>query len=114
MSGKKGMKHCSEAVKDEVRRQWKAGESLQSIRRTFHLEDYTAHDFRDTRAAEWQEAGMPLGTISHLLGHATTTVTEKCYVKFRDAGLLNARRIMEKNASDAADFVAEEKARKPL
>lgn len=57
---------------------------------------------------------MPLGTISHLLGHATTTVTEKCYVKFRDAGLLNARRIMEKNASDVADFVADEKAEKPL
>ena len=57
---------------------------------------------------------MPLGTISHLLGHATTTVNEKCYVKFREAGLLNARRIMEKNAPDVADFVAEEKAEKPL
>ena len=88
--------------------------SFDKIRGTFHLEDYTAHDFRDTCATEWQEAGMPLGTISHLLGHATTTVTEKCYVKFRDAGLLNARRIMEKNASDVADFVAEEKAEKPL
>ena len=48
-----------------------------------------------------------------VLRHATTTVTEKCYVKFREAGLLNARRIMEKNTPDVANFVAEEKAQNP-
>ena len=78
------------------------------------LEDYTAHDFRDTCATEWQEAGMPLATIFHLLGHATTTVTEKCYIKFRDGALHQARQWMEKNTPDAAENVADEKTRKPL
>jgi len=37
-----------------------------------------------------------------------------CHVKFREAGLLNASRIMEKNTPDVADFVADEKAEKTL
>lgn len=68
--------------------------SFDKIRTTFNLMEYTAHDFRDTCATEWQEAGMPLMTISRLLGHATTTITEKCYVKFREAGLEQARQWM--------------------
>ena len=78
------------------------------------MEDYTAHDFRDTCTTEWQEAGMPLATISHLLGHATTPVTEKCCIKFRNGALHQARQWMEKNTPDVAEFVADEKTRKPL
>lgn len=41
MSGKKGMKHYSEAVKDETRRRWKGGESLQSISREMGVSKYS-------------------------------------------------------------------------
>lgn len=68
--------------------------SFEKIRKTFGLEDYTAHDFRDTCATEWREAGMSIETISKMLGHANSTVTEKCYVKFREKSLDEARDIM--------------------
>lgn len=68
--------------------------SFEKIRKTFGLEDYSAHDFRDTCATEWREAGMSIETISRMLGHANSTVTEKCYVKFREKSLDEARGIM--------------------
>ena len=49
---------------------------------------------------------MPLAIISRLLGHASSTVTEKCYIKFRDDALRSARAIMEKNR-DVAKNVAD-------
>lgn len=57
---------------------------------------------------------MPIGTISHLLGHAATTVTEKCYVKFRETGLHQAREIMEQNIPHVAEYVAAHAPSKPL
>lgn len=80
--------------------------SFDKIRTAFDLGTYSAHDFRDTCATEWQESGIPLATISHLLGHATTSVTEKCYVKFRDKSLHHARHLMEQTAPDVAEDVA--------
>ena len=68
--------------------------AFDRIRKTFGLEDYSAHDFRDTCATEWREAGMSIETISKMLGHANSTVTEKCYVKFREKSLDEARGVM--------------------
>ena len=41
MSGRKGMKHYSEAVKEEVRRRREAGESLRSISREMGVSKYS-------------------------------------------------------------------------
>ena len=48
------------------------------------------HDFRDTCATEWREAGIQLDVIARLLGHAKTETTEKKYVKYRDNLLLQS------------------------
>lgn len=69
--------------------------SFDKLRKVLHVEGYTAHDFRDTCATEWREAGMPLDTISKMLGHSSTKVTEKCYVKFRETGIEDARQYMQ-------------------
>ena len=37
---------------------------------------------------------MSIETISKMLGHANSTVTEKCYVKFREKSLDEARGVM--------------------
>ena len=68
--------------------------SFIKIRDFFGLEGFTAHDFRDTCATEWREAGMPLDVIAKVLGHSNTAVTEKCYVKHRKQSLDDARLIM--------------------
>ena len=68
--------------------------AFDRIRKTFGLEAYSAHDFRDTCATEWREAGMSIETIAKMLGHANSTVTEKCYVKFREKSLDEARSVM--------------------
>lgn len=81
--------------------------SFDKIRKTFGLEGFSAHDFRDTCATEWQENGMSLESISRLLGHANTTVTEKCYVKFRKKALCDARGVMERIGGNVAEYVAE-------
>ena len=57
---------------------------LEKIRDQFDIRDYSAHDFRDTCATEWREAGIPLDVISKLLGHSKTDITENRYVKYRD------------------------------
>ena len=50
---------------------------------------------------------MPVATISRLLGHASSVVTEKCYIKFRDTSLQRARCLMERNTRDVAENVAD-------
>ena len=77
-----------------IRRKKQQKLAFDRIRKTFGLEDYSAHDFRDTCATEWREAGMSIETISKILGHANSTVTEKCYVKFREKSLDEARGVM--------------------
>ncbi len=69
--------------------------TFNKIRTQFGIEEYSAHDFRDTCATEWREYGMPIETISRLLGHSNTIVTENCYVKFREKSLQSAKTVME-------------------
>lgn len=66
--------------------------SFEKIRKTFGLEDFSAHDFRDTCATEWQENGMSLESISRLLGHANTTVTEKMLCEIPQKGAVRRPR----------------------
>ena len=56
---------------------------FEKIRKRFDINDYSAHDFRDTCATEWREKGIPLDVIARLLGHAKTETTERKYVKYR-------------------------------
>lgn len=72
-----------------------AKKCFDRIRKMFGLTEYTAHDFRDTCATEWKEAGMPLDVISHLLGHAKSDITETRYVKYRDELYDGVRAILE-------------------
>lgn len=67
---------------------------FNKIRTTFGIEDYSAHDFRDTCATEWRENGMDLDMIARLLGHAKTETTEKKYVKYRYSIIDDARAMM--------------------
>lgn len=64
------------------------------IRKFFDIQDYTAHDFRDTCATEWREKGMPLDVIARILGHSKTETTEKRYVKYRGEMMEKAREMM--------------------
>lgn len=56
---------------------------FEKIRKHFDIQEYSAHDFRDTCATEWREKGIPLDVIARLLGHAKTETTERKYVKYR-------------------------------
>ena len=69
---------------------------FNKIRSTFGLQEYSAHDFRDTCATEWREAGVPLDVISHMLGHAKSDITENRYVKYRDELYQGVRAVMSK------------------
>lgn len=64
------------------------------IRKFFDIQEYTAHDFRDTCATEWRENGMPLDMIARILGHSKTETTEKRYVKYRGEMMEKAREMM--------------------
>lgn len=68
-----------------------ARNAFKRVRDRFQLQDYSAHDFRDTCATEWRENGVPLDVIARLLGHAKTETTEGRYVKYRDDSLEKVR-----------------------
>ena len=67
---------------------------FDKIRKRFSIQEYSAHDFRDTCATEWRENGMSLDVIARLLGHSKTETTEKRYVKYRDDLLEGAKNQM--------------------
>lgn len=67
---------------------------FQKIQDLFDLKGYTAHDFRDTCATEWREAGIPTDVIAHLLGHSKSDITESRYVKYRDELYQGVRAVM--------------------
>lgn len=71
-----------------------ARRTFERIRKHFHFEGYSAHDFRDTCATEWRGNGMPLDMIARILGHSKTETTEKRYVKYRTDILEKAREMM--------------------
>lgn len=68
---------------------------FEKIRLTFELGKYTAHDFRDTCATEWREAGMSTDLIARLLGHSKSDITENRYVKYRDEVFQGVRGILD-------------------
>ena len=74
-----------------------ARRSFDKIRSRFHIEGYTAHDFRDTCATEWREQGIPTDVIARLLGHTKSEITEKKYVKYRSELFDGVREIWNKN-----------------
>lgn len=63
MSGKKGRKHYSEAMKNEVRRRRKAGESLKSISREMGVSKYSVQSWCGLRPETKvrQTAPLPRG-----------------------------------------------------
>lgn len=70
---------------------------FRKIKKQFNLQDYSAHDFRDTCATEWREAGIPTDIIAQLLGHSKSDITENRYVKYRDELFQGVRAIMDKS-----------------
>lgn len=67
---------------------------FRKIQKMCNLKEYSAHDFRDTCATEWREAGIPTDVIAHLLGHSKSDITENRYVKYRDELYQGVRDIM--------------------
>lgn len=67
---------------------------FKKVQISLGLENYSAHDFRDTCATVWRENGMPLDMIARLLGHAKTETTERRYVKYRPDLMLEAAKMM--------------------
>lgn len=67
---------------------------FDKIRNQFGLSEYSAHDFRDTCATEWREAGIPTDVIAQLLGHSKSDITENRYVKYRDEIFQGVRAVM--------------------
>ena len=68
---------------------------VKKIKDLFDLQEYSAHDFRDTCATEWREAGVPTDIIARLLGHSKSDITENRYVKYRDEIFQGVRDIMD-------------------
>lgn len=68
---------------------------IKKIQTMFNIK-YTAHDFRDTCATEWREAGIPTDIIARLLGHSKSDITENRYVKYRDEIFNGVRQTMER------------------
>ena len=71
-----------------------AKREFNRIRCQFDLQQYTAHDFRDTCATEWRESGIPVDVISRMLGHSKSDITEKRYVKYRTELFESVRLVM--------------------
>jgi len=86
----------------EERRRW------VKIQKHFGIEGYTHHDFRDTCATDWLEAGIPLEVVSKLLGHRSISTTAKHYMRIRDHTIQNAGRVMEQMGTNpfASEFAS--------
>ena len=69
---------------------------MKKIKKMFNIPEYTSHDFRDTCATEWREAGIPTDIIARLLGHSKSDITESRYVKYRDEVFQGVRNVMER------------------
>lgn len=68
---------------------------IRTIQKMFDIKGYTAHDFRDTCATEWREAGIPTDIIARLLGHSKSDITESRYIKYRNEVFEGVRSLME-------------------
>ena len=67
---------------------------IRNIQKMFDIK-YSSHDFRDTCATEWRDAGIPTDIIARLLGHSKSDITENRYVKYRDEIFNGVRHVME-------------------
>ena len=65
------------------------------LRKRYHMEEYSRHDFRATCATAWYEQGISLWTIQAMLRHEDSKTTTKYYTKVRESSLLEAKRIMD-------------------
>ena len=72
---------------------------FNKIRSECDIREYSAHDFRDTCATEWREAGIPTDIVAKLLGHSKSDITENRYVKYRDEIYQGVRAVMNQNGS---------------
>ena len=68
------------------------------LRKRYHLEGYSRHDFRATCATVGFEQGIPLLTIQAMLGHEDSKTTTKYYTKVRESSLWEAKRIMDSHS----------------
>lgn len=85
----------SDATRETPLSYTEARKSFNKIREQFHIEEYSAHDFRDTCATEWRESGVSIDIIARLLGHAKSETTERRYVKYRTELFQDVRTIMD-------------------
>lgn len=85
----------SDSTRETAMSYTEARRVFQKIREHFGIQEYSAHDFRDTCATEWREAGIPLDVVSKMLGHSKTDITEKRYVKYRDDIFQGVRDVMD-------------------
>jgi integrase len=83
--------------------EWAAG-PVRSIRKGFMaavqaagLEDVSPHVIRHTSAVHMVEAGVPMSEVAQMLGHSSTSVTERVYGRFSPGHL--------QKAADVVDFV---------
>lgn len=73
------------------------------IRSECDIREYSAHDFRDTCATEWREAGIPTDIVAKLLGHSKSDITENRYVKYRDEIYQGVRAVMNQNGKQITE-----------
>lgn len=78
----------------DIRRRW------ASTVKTAGMEWVTPHTIRHSVATNLVKQGVPLAEVSKLLGHTSTTTTEKIYVKYSPDYLTNATGHLGNNFGD--------------
>ena len=71
-------------MRSRLTKVFRVAETQTGSRKPFSCKPHP-HRFRHTFAAEYLNAGVPIETVSLLLGHASVKVTEKHYAKFNRA-----------------------------
>jgi integrase len=74
---------------------------LKPAARRLGVPHLRVHDLRHTAATQWFEDGIPLATISRLLGHASVAVTDRVYVHLRPSDDYTALREQVRAAREA-------------
>jgi hypothetical protein len=72
-----------------------AAKHWYKLRKQYHLDEYSRHDFRATCATVWKEEGMDIQMIQVMLGHEDMATTTKYYTKVRDDSYQKAKEIMD-------------------
>lgn len=81
------------------------GKPIASIRAAFAravvragLKDVSPHVLRHTAGVYMAEAGVPMSRISQLMGHSSTSVTERVYARFAPDHLADAAMVLDFSA----------------